>query len=67
MTVISQQEVVDDDAGAAGGVEAANLQQGVGALMNAMRELLNNIRPVEPPVEDDDDDVHDAPEVDEWD
>ena len=66
--MISQQEVmVDDDAGAAGGVEAANLQQGVGALMNAMRELLNNIRPVEPPVEDDDDDVHDAPEVDEWD
>ncbi|ESO95076.1 hypothetical protein LOTGIDRAFT_117499, partial [Lottia gigantea] len=42
----------NEDAGAVGGDETRNnLQNGVGALMTAMRDLLNNIRPVEPPVE----------------
>ena len=30
---------------------AANLQQGIGALMDAMRDLLNNIEFAPPPVE----------------
>ncbi|KAL3859671.1 hypothetical protein ACJMK2_009879 [Sinanodonta woodiana] len=37
-----------EEEGAAGG---QRLRQGVGALMDAMRDLLNNIRPIDPPVE----------------
>ena len=73
------QEAIDEAAGAVGGLDAENLgggadaqnlQQGVGALMNAMRDLLNNIRPVDPPLEnappaDDNDARHD--DLDEWD
>ena len=60
------QELVEEPLqGAVGGADAENLQQGVGALMNAMRDLLNNIRPVEPPVENAGRDEQD--DVDEWD
>jgi hypothetical protein len=34
-----------------GGEEGNNLRQGVNVLMEAMRDLLTNIRPVNPPVE----------------
>ncbi|KAI0221712.1 Transcription factor 25 [Lamellibrachia satsuma] len=46
------QELAEDEpaAGAAGGARA-NLQEGIGAVMDAMRDLLQNIRPVAPPVE----------------
>ena len=44
------QELAEDPAGAVGG-QPANVRQGVNMLMNAMRELLQNIRPMEPPVE----------------
>lgn len=37
--------------GAVGGEEGNNLRQGVNVLMEAMRDLLANIRPVDPPVE----------------
>ena len=47
------QEVVDELQGAAGGAAAGNdLRQGIGQLMDAMRDLLNNIQPVAPPRED---------------
>ncbi|KAK3597518.1 hypothetical protein CHS0354_018110 [Potamilus streckersoni] len=36
---------------AEGAVGGQRLRQGVGALMDAMRDLLNNIRPIDPPVE----------------
>lgn len=41
----------EPEGAAAGGDQGNNLRQGVGALMDAMRDLLNNIRPVDPPVE----------------
>ncbi|XP_050395527.1 transcription factor 25 [Patella vulgata] len=47
----ANEPVAPVDDGAVGGEGRNNLQQGVGALMTAMRDLLNNIRPVEPPVE----------------
>ena len=50
------QELLDEAAaagGAAGGGQ--DLQQGIGALMDAMRDLLNNIRPVPPPREGEED------------
>ena len=52
--VVALQELADDDppGGAAGGARA-NLQEGIGAVMDAMRDLLQNIRPVAPPVEGD--------------
>ena len=52
-------------AGAAGGQD---LRQGIGALMDAMRDLLNNIQPVPPPREDGQD-VHgdQQEELDEFD
>ena len=59
-------EFVDDEAGAAGGVDRVALRQGVGSLMEAMRELLNTIRPVAPPVDDEPQDFE-PPEDDEWD
>ncbi len=65
------QELVDDSpAGAAGGQPPNDLRQGVGLLMDAMRDLLNNIQPVPPPVEGDgnnnQDNGEDLPQ-EEWD
>ena len=45
------QEVVEEEQGAVGG-QGHNLRQGVAALMDTMRDLLNNIQPVPPPRED---------------
>ncbi|XP_064610645.1 ribosome quality control complex subunit TCF25-like [Liolophura sinensis] len=61
-------EVAQEPEGAAGGEQGNNLRQGVGALMDAMRDLLNNIRPVDPPVENhqgEDGEQHDEPQ--DWD
>ncbi|KAL4234568.1 Transcription factor 25 [Mactra antiquata] len=49
---------------AAGRAEGNQLRQGVGALMDAMRDLLNNIRMVEPPVDGEDDQEQ---QLEEWD
>ncbi|XP_013401303.1 transcription factor 25-like, partial [Lingula anatina] len=47
------QEVPDVPDGAVGGAAApTDMQAGIGALMEAMRDLLNNIRPVDAPRED---------------
>ena len=54
----------EEEAGAAGG---ENLHQGIGTLMAAMRDLLNNIQPVAPPREDEQNPDNPEGEVDEWD
>ena len=48
---ILQELAVDEPVGGAAGGARANLQEGIGAVMDAMRDLLQNIRPVPPPVE----------------
>jgi len=60
------QETAPEAAAATGG-EGRQLRQGVGALMNAMRDLLNNIHMVEPPVENGDNPNQDDPPLEEWD
>ncbi|XP_045193322.2 transcription factor 25-like [Mercenaria mercenaria] len=52
--------------GAAGGVEGNQLRQGVGALMDAMRDLLNNIRMAEPPIENQEENEEER-DLEEWD
>lgn len=66
------QDVVDDVdlGGAAAAGQGHNLRHGVGDLMNAMRELLNNIQPVPPPRENngnENDDNDNGEEQNEWD
>ncbi|XP_067652237.1 ribosome quality control complex subunit TCF25-like isoform X2 [Haliotis asinina] len=55
--------------GAAGGdnPEGNNLRRGIGVLMDAMRDLLNNIQPVEPPVENRQDEDGEERDEGEWD
>ena len=56
--------------GAAGGqAPPADLRQGINTLMDAMRDLLNNIQPVPPPVENRENGERDPeePEPGEWD
>ena len=51
-----------------GGGARANLQQGVGALMDDMRDLLHNIRPVDAPVKNEEGDPEgEGNEEGEWD
>lgn len=66
--MLDEGELAAPAAGAAGGT-GANLQQGVGALMDAMRDLLNNIQLAPPPVENqhEDDNQPDLPQDGEWD
>lgn len=52
--------------GAAGGADGNQLRQGVGALMDAMRDLLNNIRMVEPP-RDNEGENNEEEQLEEWD
>lgn len=52
--------------GAAGGGEGNQLRQGVGALMDAMRDLLNNIRMVDPALENENGEEQDR-DLEEWD
>ncbi|OWF35632.1 transcription factor 25-like [Mizuhopecten yessoensis] len=58
-------------AGAAGGQHGNDLRQGIGVLMDAMRDLLNNIRPVDVPRDNQGDnpenDGNDDIEPGEWD
>lgn len=53
--------------GAVGGQDGNNLRQGVGALMDAMRDLLNNIRPMDPPVENQNGEEEEEEDPEEWD
>lgn len=53
--------------GAVGGEEGNNLRQGVNVLMEAMRDLLANIRPVDPPVENQGGEDEEEREEGEWD
>ena len=61
------QELVEPQAQGAAGGERGELQQGIGALMDAMRDLLNNIRPVEPPVEGQENPDNEGAPDEEWD
>ncbi len=60
--------MVEDVPQAAAGAEGGqNLRQGMVQLMDAMRELLNNIRPVAPPVENEGNAEREDEIDDEWD
>lgn len=56
--------MVEEDSGAAGGHD---LRQGVAALMDTMRDLLNNIQPAPPPREDENQEREDDDDVAEFD
>ena len=66
-----QELAADEPVGGAAGGARANLQEGIGAVMDAMRDLLQNIRPVAPPVEggvqQDEGDEVDDDRREEWD
>lgn len=58
---------IEEPAGAAGPAGQNDLRQGIGVLMDAMRDLLNNIRPMEVPVDNpENEDIEDV-EPGEWD
>lgn len=50
-----------------GGEEGNNLRQGVNVLMEAMRDLLANIRPMDRPVENQGEEDQEEREEGEWD
>lgn len=61
------QNVEADDAAAQGAVGGTNMRQGVVALMDVMRDLLNNIRFIPPPAENPQNDNENNPDDDdEW-
>lgn len=66
-TLLTCQEPAPEQ-GAAGGAEGNQLRQGVGALMEAMRDLLQNIRMAEPHLENQDNgEEEEERPLEEWD
>ena len=64
-SIINPSQEVAEETGAAGGEQPQDFRQSVGALMTAMRDLLSNIQPAAPPVENQEN--PDAQPDQEWD